>query len=152
MKLHRSWQQNRISEAFYSAEGHCYLHCTQTYSNWLYISSCIYSSLPLSLFNRACLRKDHHRRVSLWLHMVAYVACNNWVTTIQNHRIHIQDMPLAQTVNLGYTPINIFRHIGRVTLLHSSHFSRSTVLSPVSKQHDTKFPTNQQYKQRICKL
>jgi len=44
------------------------------------------------------------------------------VMTIQNHGTKVHDMPLAKTVNLGNTPINIIRHNGTVTLLHSSHF------------------------------
>jgi len=58
----------------------------------------------------------------MWLHLVAYLARNNAVTTIQNHRIKVHNMPLAKTVNLGNTPIHIIRHKGMVTHLHSSHF------------------------------
>jgi hypothetical protein len=47
---------------------------------------------------------------------------NNTVTTIQNHWITVHNMPLAKTVNLRYTPINIIRRKGTVTHLPSSHF------------------------------
>jgi len=86
------------------------------------MSSRIYSSSPLSLFNWACWRKDLHRRQWIWPHRVAYLARNNAVTTNQNHRIIVHDMWLAKTVNLGNTPMNIFHCKCTVTLLHSSHF------------------------------
>jgi len=119
---HSSWPENGIVEALHSGKGHCYLQYTQPYSDLFYISSRINSSLPQSLFNRACLWKFLHRRQGIWLHQVADLACNNAVMTIQNHRIIVYHMPLAKTDNLGYTPINIIPCKGTVTLLHSSHF------------------------------
>jgi len=114
-----------------------YLQYTQPYSNWFYISSHLYSSLPLPLFDRACRRKDPHWRQWIWLHLVADLTPNNAVTTIQNHRIKVDDMPLAKTVNLGNTPINIICLKGTVTVLHSSHFQalRSLITSFHSTWH-----------------
>jgi len=34
----------------------------------------------------------------------------------------VRELPLAKTVDLGNTPININRRMGMVTLLRSSHF------------------------------
>jgi len=80
---------------------------------------------------------DLHRRQWIWLHLVAYLAHNNTVTTIQNHQINVHNMPLTKTVNLGYTPLNIIRRKGTVTLLHSSHFQalRSFITSLHSTWH-----------------
>jgi len=83
---------------------------------------CIYSTLPLSLVNRAWRQKNLHWRLWIWHHLVVYLTRNNAVTTIQNHQIIVQNMPLSKTVNFGYTPINIIHRMGTVTLLHSSIF------------------------------
>jgi hypothetical protein len=53
---------------------------------------------------------------------VASLAHNNAVTSIQNHQTKVHNMPLAKTVNLENTPMNIIRRKGMVTLLHSGHF------------------------------
>jgi len=71
--------------------------------------------------NRACRRTDLHQSYSIWLDPVAKLARNNAVRTTQDHRIIGPDLPLAETIDQGYTPINIIRCIGMVTLLHSSN-------------------------------
>jgi hypothetical protein len=93
--------------------------------------------MPLSFFNSACRGKDLHQRQWIRLHLVAYLACNNAVTTIQNHWIKVHNMPLAKTVTMGNTPINIVRRKGMVTLLRSSHFQvlRSLITSLHSTWH-----------------
>ena len=60
---------------------------------------------------------------------------NNAVTTIQNHRINVHNMPPSKTVNLGNTPIIIICRQGMVTLLHSSHFQ--ALRSSISSLHST---------------
>jgi len=54
---------------------------------------------------------------------------------MQNHQIKVHDMPLANTVNLGNTPINIIRRKGTVSLLHSSHFQ--ALGSFITSHHST---------------
>ena len=61
-------------------------------------------------------------RQQIWLHQVAYLACNNAVKTIQNHRQIVHELQLEKKVNLGNKPINIICRMGMVTCLHSSQF------------------------------
>jgi len=109
----------------------------QPYSNWFYISSHIYSSLPLPLFNRAYWGKNLHWRLWIWLRLVAYLARTNAMKTIQNHQINIHDLPLAKTVYLWDTPINVICHNSTGTLLHCSHFEvlRAVITSLHSTWH-----------------
>jgi len=71
----------------------------------------------------------------MWLHLVACLARNKAVTTIQNHQTKVHNMPLAKTVNLEYTPLNIISRKGTVTLLHSSHFQ--VLCSFITSLHST---------------
>jgi hypothetical protein len=70
LKHNSSWQQNAIFDVLHSAQDHCYLQYTQPYSDSFYISSRMYSSLPLYFFNSACWQKDLHQRQQIWLHLV----------------------------------------------------------------------------------
>ena len=103
--------------------------------------------------HRLCRRRDLHQTQRIWLLQVAYLACNSALTTIQDPRIMVHDQPPAKTVDLGNTPININHCLSVVTLVHSSHFQGSAVLSPFSIQHDTQqFVTKHQHRPTKSKL
>jgi len=84
-----------------------------------------------------CQQKGFHRRQWIWLHLVAYMARNNSAMTIQNHRMTVHNMPLAKTVNVGNTPINMICCKCTVTHIHSSQFQalRSFITSLHSTWH-----------------
>jgi hypothetical protein len=50
------------------------------------------------------------------------MACSRAVTTIQNPQMMVHEMPLAKTVDLEHTPINIIQCRGVVTLVLRSKF------------------------------
>jgi hypothetical protein len=63
------------------------------------------------------------------------VATNGAMTSIQDPRIMVHNLPPAKTVDLGNMPINVIRCMGMVTLLHSSHFQ--VLLSFITILHST---------------
>ena len=96
-----------------------------TYSTilWFILHHIIHLEYFTTMFvHITCRRRDLHRRQRIWLHWVAYLACNSAETTIQDPRKMVQELPLANRVNLGNTPIIINRRMGMVSPLHSSHF------------------------------
>jgi len=72
--------------------------------------------------HKACQGEDLHPWMRIWLDWVANSSPNNTVTTIQNHRIIVQELPLAKAVDLTNSPSNIIPHKGMVTRFHSSLF------------------------------
>jgi len=68
-----------------------------------------------------CRWMDFHRRQQIWLPQVDNLGNNNAVTTMLVYQIIVQELPLAMTVNLRNTLINIMHRFIIVTLLHCSH-------------------------------
>jgi len=69
-----------------------------------------------------CRQMNLRQRQHIWLHRVT-----NWLASSPWWHYWIigelfKELPLAMTVNLWNTPINIIHHKGMVTCLHSSHF------------------------------
>jgi len=71
---------------------------------------------------RRSWRMDSHWWWQIWLQHMANVACNIARMAIEDYWIIIHELPLAKTINLENTPMNIVHSIRMVTLLHSSHF------------------------------
>lgn len=74
------------------------------------------------LDHKACCQIQFDSIQPLWHNQVAYLACDKAVMTIHDCRIIAPEQALAKAVDLGNTQINIFCHMGMVTLLHSSQF------------------------------
>jgi len=85
---------------------------------------------------------DDHLWQQLWLHRNAYFACNHGGKKILNHRKIVYALPLAKSVDLRNEPINIIRHLGKVTRLQSSHFK--VLQSVISILHSTWCPVHNQ--------
>jgi len=71
---------------------------------------------------RACRWKNPHWRQRIWLHLVASLAWNNMVTTIQYQWMIVHYMTHTKTVDLGNTLLKIIRRMDIVTPLRSSYF------------------------------
>jgi len=153
VKHYSSWQQNGIYETLHSAEGHCYLRYTQPYSDLFYITSCVWSSLPPSLFtehvDEGISTKDSQYGSTEWANCLATAPwqqstiLRKWFTTCHQHRQSIWETRQSLSSAAWVWLLSFTAAISR----------RSAVLSPFSIQHDTQqFTTNHHCKPTISKL
>jgi len=104
------------------------LNHTPIYSISHFASIVVYHDLCLTEHVKDTISPEDSEYASTWWPM--------WVaTTIPNRRTIVHNMLLANTFNLGNTPISIIRRKGTVALLLSSHFQ--VLCSCITSLHST---------------